>query len=330
MKFCQNCGNELFDEAVMCPKCGQAQEPIATTSVSTGQANAAVSPTAKAKQKKVRKPMSPKAKKILKRIVIAACALLVTALLAICAYQVVCAQYINRNLDTWISTVQNFEVDSEKYHDSLFKVDPDKFNNIAPFEKITEALCDDYDTYEKLLLEYSYMYSIKVCYTTYEKNYFDSTDESLSKACRNLFGFRYSGCVRATDNDWATDALLAQYAEKLWEMCPTTNDLVLRISQNKADISITVENKSVFPIYEAEYKYFFDLMFVSNSYSSSISYGSGSEDVLFEDIPSHGTQTVSFKINPQTYYKDYGTYSYWWLEDDDLVCTSINYQSYTE
>lgn len=66
MKFCQNCGNELFDEAVMCPKCGQAQEPIATISVSTEQANAAISPTAKATQKTVRKPMSPKARKIMK------------------------------------------------------------------------------------------------------------------------------------------------------------------------------------------------------------------------------------------------------------------------
>lgn len=24
MKFCSNCGNELFDEAVVCPKCGSA------------------------------------------------------------------------------------------------------------------------------------------------------------------------------------------------------------------------------------------------------------------------------------------------------------------
>lgn len=26
MKYCTKCGNELFDEAVMCPKCGCAAE----------------------------------------------------------------------------------------------------------------------------------------------------------------------------------------------------------------------------------------------------------------------------------------------------------------
>lgn len=26
MKYCYKCGNELFDEAVICPKCGCAQE----------------------------------------------------------------------------------------------------------------------------------------------------------------------------------------------------------------------------------------------------------------------------------------------------------------
>ena len=26
MKYCKNCGNQLFDEAVMCPKCGSMQQ----------------------------------------------------------------------------------------------------------------------------------------------------------------------------------------------------------------------------------------------------------------------------------------------------------------
>ena len=30
MKYCSKCGNELFDEAVICPKCGcAAEKPIA-------------------------------------------------------------------------------------------------------------------------------------------------------------------------------------------------------------------------------------------------------------------------------------------------------------
>ena len=32
MKYCSKCGNELFDEAVICPKCGCATEAPTTAS----------------------------------------------------------------------------------------------------------------------------------------------------------------------------------------------------------------------------------------------------------------------------------------------------------
>lgn len=39
MKFCSKCGNELFDEAVMCPKCGCATEaPVKTVKNNTAPA----------------------------------------------------------------------------------------------------------------------------------------------------------------------------------------------------------------------------------------------------------------------------------------------------
>lgn len=39
MKYCSKCGNELFDEAVVCPKCGCATEDQAKTAETKNQAN---------------------------------------------------------------------------------------------------------------------------------------------------------------------------------------------------------------------------------------------------------------------------------------------------
>lgn len=39
MKYCSKCGNELFDEAVICPKCGCSAEKGAATTKEKKQAN---------------------------------------------------------------------------------------------------------------------------------------------------------------------------------------------------------------------------------------------------------------------------------------------------
>jgi len=38
MKYCEKCGNQLFDEAVMCPKCGCAVAPKKPTKQQKEQA----------------------------------------------------------------------------------------------------------------------------------------------------------------------------------------------------------------------------------------------------------------------------------------------------
>ena len=42
MKYCKNCGNELFDDAVMCPKCGTMQQEEAKTTIVQAQPSKAV------------------------------------------------------------------------------------------------------------------------------------------------------------------------------------------------------------------------------------------------------------------------------------------------
>ena len=41
MKYCSKCGNELFDEAVVCPKCGCATEQSAKKQQKQANPNAA-------------------------------------------------------------------------------------------------------------------------------------------------------------------------------------------------------------------------------------------------------------------------------------------------
>lgn len=127
MKFCQNCGNELNEEAIFCPKCGaNTNQP---TPVSNQQAAAENAPVnnpysmnstvgvdvmrQEAYAGKVKKPMNKK--KVIRIVIIAVAALIVAAIVAGIVSHTVSMNAYKNNLESVYNSMTYAASEAEQY-----------------------------------------------------------------------------------------------------------------------------------------------------------------------------------------------------------------------
>ena len=136
MKFCNHCGNQVLDEAVICPKCGC---PIAETA--PVEANAPMGMNAA--------PVEKKSKK--KLFLIGGIALAVIALIVVLVIVIVSKNSLNGTVKAFVKAVN--DRDAEKVADLLY---PEEVINIVEEEyddardelvENVEDLFEDFDDY---------------------------------------------------------------------------------------------------------------------------------------------------------------------------------------
>lgn len=346
MKKCINCSNELFDEAVICPKC-KTEQPVTVP---------IYLPTEKVMNK------SKKSKAYIKAIIAVLASLVVVILIAavcLCGYQVKRAAYINAELDTWIADIE--KGDFNDIRESIDEYNIEKifenndflssvWNTLFPdnMESVTKLFCKDWNTYKDVYSLYGDLELINTCYESYQKwldGEIDKASESdvllYSVICIGESLSEISGESSVTDENLCKYDWFEPYYEKLMQFTPTADNVsgyVYAYDSYGSDsdcATVTIKNNNFFPIrvsdIQAEVN--ITLMMIPTygnpdylrindepiDLNNAVSNGDGDDISLI-----YGGESVSYEFDMNIEDRYYLSYISYILYDSSVVITQID------
>lgn len=321
MKYCTNCGKELFDEAVMCPGCGTMQE-AQTAVVPTPNVQAQTPPVAP-KPKKPKKKLSAKQKSTFKKVIISIVAIVVILFAALCVYQLVCGIYINNNLSAWDEKASSGALSQAEWTeliDEIDKLDDTLIVVCNPIHKITEIVCDNYDDYEFLDNWKDEFKSIDCCYAAYNLGKADENDLSAWNEISVLSGYKSTDFEKVQSN-----TKYNKYYQRFSELVPKEENISVsaRLSIDDKRLYITVQNDNMFPVTCIDIEYNFTLMFIGSGYYSSPDYARNSKYLSAKKVPGNSTIKYDYEFNYDKYHNSYSSYIYCTLWDSTIRVTGF-------
>lgn len=260
MKKCINCGNELFDEAIMCPKC-KTEQQIATQIYFPSETEV--------KKRKIHKGYIKAVIAVLSSLI----AVIIIVAVCLCGYQIKRATYIDSQLSTWIEDIEKGDFDdiretidkynmeknleSKEFLSSVWKtLFPDNM------ESVTKLFCKEWDTYNDINNLYNQLKLIDECYEPY-KNWtngeIDKASSEWAMASYSLLNTSISiaevmGNITVMDESLCKYDWFKPYYDKLMEFMPTAENVSGSVYaydsySSYADCAtITIKNNNFYPI----------------------------------------------------------------------------------
>lgn len=306
MKNCINCGKELYDQAVICPSC-KAEQIVPD---STPQPN---------KPKRERKKLGKKQISIIKLSFTSILCLALVGVSIYFGYNLYTFKYIERNLPVWENAINVDELltseQLEKLYDDITKYDSnlDDFSNKA--ENILDkhySLYDDINSIKKFV-------NLNNEYTKKQNDHSYEISQETNEQFASLYNFYFVYCLSDIKDK---PEYIQKYYDLLAQMAPSEENIEISYTapdKYTPELTYTVTNNNVFPIYGFTAEYEFELMSVteySADFDSDEIISTKSEQINGFDS---ATYTVPFDI------EDY-CYSYvfhWYISSHEMYLYDI-------
>lgn len=258
MKKCINCGNELFDEAVICPKC-KTEQPV------DGKAGLPSSEIRVKNRKKHKAYL-----KVIIAVISFFIAVILIAALFLCGWQIKRADYIDNQLSTWITDIEEGDFDTVRNSIDKYNIEEELRDNEFLFsvwgtlfpdnmESVTKLFCKEWDTYKDIVNIYDDLEFVDICYDYYESWENGELDSALVNAAKSYYSTLKwlcldAGVLRAEDEGYGKYDWFKPYYDKAMEFMPTAENVSGSVyvydsfSSYSGYAEITLTNNNFYPI----------------------------------------------------------------------------------